>query len=702
MQETENNSSGFPYERLKWHTHMKKRIPVFLVVLISWGNLNAQLTASIDDSTNLSCYESGDGSATVSISGGIEPYEILWDDDSLTTTPTITNLSAGRWYRVSVTDAVDSVATDSVMLSQPEEIVFELEGLKVIQCYGPQEGYLKISSDGGTGPHTYAWSGEVSSESDSIYNLSAGKYYFTVTDSVGCSLTDSLTLTEADRVQITFDSIFPNPCLGQQTGEIYITAAGGELPYDYAWTGPSGFSSTLQDITGLKEGMYSLDLTDARGCVYQRDTSIVDGDPISVFYSASEYGEFNLLCHGDASGSIRVDTVAGNGLDWRNYTYIWSGPGGYKAYAYEIENLAAGNYHLNVFDSVNCRSDVTVTLQEPPPITFHYDSVVSNPCIDDQNSAIYISLQNGTEPFSYNWTGPEGFTSSQQDITGLSKGRYEVTVTDDDGCQSASDTTLIQVDNIDMVVSVSQFGDYNVSCNGSDDGFIKIVSIPGYEDISGFIYYTTGPDGFTSPFRFMTTGVKAGDYHITVTDPQGCSGEKDLVLTEPPKVQTGTISGANRFVLDSNYTYTVSDESVSSIYTWSVEGGEIWSGQNSKSVEIEWRTEGTGRVKVVETDENGCTGDTVYLNTQFQIPAGIEQAAESLRIYPNPALHSLYIRGMDIPGGSVEFYSLLGKLVHRQDFSNEISLDALDRGVYYLRVIDPSGQLLLTRKIIKK
>ena len=48
-------------------------------------NLSAQLTATISDSSNLSCFESMDGSATVMISGGTEPYEILWNDDSLTT-----------------------------------------------------------------------------------------------------------------------------------------------------------------------------------------------------------------------------------------------------------------------------------------------------------------------------------------------------------------------------------------------------------------------------------------------------------------------------------------------------------------------------------------------------------------------------------------------------------------------------------------
>lgn len=680
---------------------MKKLILFIFSLLLLFQGVSAQLAISIDDSTNLSCFEAGDGTATVSISGGTAPYEILWNDDSLTTDASVTGLSADRWYRVSVSDVTDTIVYDSVMLSQPDQILYELEGLNIIQCYGPSAGYIKISSSGGSGPHTYEWTGEITSGSDSIHDLTAGKYYYLITDSTGCTLNDSITLTEADMVEIIFDSIFPNPCLGLQLGEIYISGSGGLEPYEYSWTGPSGFSSELQDITGLKEGMYSLDLTDARGCIYQKDTSIVDGDPITVSHSVSEYGEFNLQCYGDATGSITVDTVAGNGLDWQNYTYIWTGPGGFKAYEHEIHNLVAGNYHLNVFDSVNCRSDVTVTLTQPPLLGIHYDSVVSHPCIDDGKSAIYITILNGEGPFSYNWTGPGGFTSDTEDIVNLAKGSYQVSVTDQDGCSSSSDTSLSQIENISMILAISEYGDYNISCAGSDDGFIKIQSIPGYGDLSGFTFYTTGPDGFSSPFRFMTSGVRAGNYHITVTDPFGCSGEKDTVLTEPPGVNTGSITGATGFVYDSNYIYTVEDASTLNLYTWSVEGGEIWNGQGSKSVEIEWRSS-SGKIKVIETDENGCTGDTVYLQTEFQSPASIEPSSTSVNIYPNPAENTIYLDRLNLADGRVEFYSLLGQMVLRLELAKEINLEGLDKGVYYLRILDDSGQLFLTRKIIKK
>jgi hypothetical protein len=252
-----------------------------------------------------------------------------------------------------------------------------------------------------------------------------------------------------------------------------------------------------------------------------------------------------------------------------------------------------------------------------------------------------------------------------------------------------------------MVLAISQLGDYNVSCNGSSDGYLKITSIPGYDDVSGFTFYTTGPDGFTSPFRFMN-GIKAGDYHITISHSEGCTGEKDTTLSQPDPVETGSITGDTEFVHDSNYLYSLSDASTGSTWSWSVEGGEIWAGQGSKTVAIEWRTSQTGKVKVVEMNENGCLGDTVYLGTKYYLLSGIEPIQSSVKIYPNPVVNNLYIKGLKNYSGSVEFYSLLGKMALRMNLQEELNIEALDKGVYYLRLKDRNEQVILTQKIIKK
>ena len=602
---------------------MKKILLVSFILCNSALYLFPQLTVHISDSTNPSCPGIHDGNATAAVSGGTEPYEVIWDDDSSSTGLTVTGLAAGRYYRVTVTDATMAMEKDSVMLSQPEG------------------------------------------------------------------------------VSIILDSMQTNPCLGLHQAAIYISAIGGNLPYQYDWSGPGAYAAQTQDIENLGEGMYNLDLTDAGGCIANFQQAIVDEDPISVSYTLSSYEAYNLECYGDASGSITIDTVAGNGSDWRNYTYIWNGPGGFKSYVYEIDSLEAGNYHLNVFDSLGCRSDISITLTAPDPIFIKYDSVVNNPCLNTADGAIYITASGGELPFQFSWTGPDGFSTTEEDIIDLAKGRYYLHVGDAEGCTVDSDTNLVLSDGIEMVLEISSFGDYNVQCFGSSDGFIKIREVTGFGDISNFYFYTTGPDGFTSPFRFMEN-LAAGSYHINVTDSLGCTGEEDVILNQPPVVETADIEGSETFYEDTNYIYTLNDQSSGSSYQWTCQGGEIWSGQGTATLEVEWRIYGTGLLEVVETDERGCVGDPVSFEATFLYVSNQDFETPSIRIYPVPTYGILYIRGIENIKGNIEIFTILGQTVMQHDLQGSLNLEPLEQGVYYLRISDERGKEINTRRIIKK
>ncbi len=101
-------------------------------------------------------------------------------------------------------------------------------------------------------------------------------------------------------------------------------------------------------------------------------------------------------------------------------------------------------------------------------------------------------------------------------------------------------------------------------------------------------------------------------------------------------------------------------------------------------------------------DENGCWGDTVYLQTSFLAVSTPDLPASTISVYPSPAETTLYIRGINQTKGSVEFYSLLGQLVWKVDLAGKINLEPLSRGVYFLKIKNRKGQVILTRKIIKK
>jgi hypothetical protein len=145
-------------------------------------------SASITDSTNISCYGFTDGTAVVTPSGGTPPYDFLWDDNLNSTDSTVTGLSANKWYHTVVTDVNECTVTDSVMLTEPDPMNISKDYIPRI-CPGNNEGYIYLSVSAGTPPYSYDWS--TGDHTDSIEDISAGLYKVTVTDAEGCTLNDS-------------------------------------------------------------------------------------------------------------------------------------------------------------------------------------------------------------------------------------------------------------------------------------------------------------------------------------------------------------------------------------------------------------------------------------------------------------------------------------------------------------------------------
>ena len=165
------------------------------------------ITDSIS-STNISCNGVNNGSSTIIVTGGTEPYTYLWSNGQ--TSSTIDSLSAGE-YSVIGTDFHTCTVTDSIIITEPPPIVINVISIDTVQ--NGNDGAIDITVSGGTPPYNYSWSnGAVTEDLDSI---PAGFYTLIVTDSLGCI--DSLTI-QVPGVTGMFETnlqkqylIFPNP-----------------------------------------------------------------------------------------------------------------------------------------------------------------------------------------------------------------------------------------------------------------------------------------------------------------------------------------------------------------------------------------------------------------------------------------------------------------------------------------------------------
>ncbi|MGD1844902.1 MAG: FG-GAP-like repeat-containing protein [Salibacteraceae bacterium] len=215
------------------------------------------LTLSNSGSSNLSCNNSADGSATFAGTGGTMPYSYNWSSGGATTA-SATGLNAGT-YSVTITDANGCTDSASVTLTQPNVLVIAAVVDSNATCNGLRDGGASASATGGIMPYSYTWSSAANTASFS--GVVAGTYSVTITDANGC--TDSTAISITEPVVLGAAAVVDSnaSCFGFTDGGATASATGGTMPYSYSWSN----AATTASITGVTAGTYSVTNTDAKG-----------------------------------------------------------------------------------------------------------------------------------------------------------------------------------------------------------------------------------------------------------------------------------------------------------------------------------------------------------------------------------------------------------------------------------------------------
>ncbi len=138
-------------------------------------------------STNVTCNAACNGTASVSINGGVPPFNVAWSNG--TTGTNATNLCAGT-YEVTVTDNAGCLQTVSFTITEPTALQLTVDNV-VNDVNSTGVGAVQISLTGGTTPYTYAWTlnGQpVAATTQDLANIQFGNYQVEVTDANGCTI----------------------------------------------------------------------------------------------------------------------------------------------------------------------------------------------------------------------------------------------------------------------------------------------------------------------------------------------------------------------------------------------------------------------------------------------------------------------------------------------------------------------------------
>lgn len=270
-------------------------------------------TLTITTATTSSCTV---GSATAFVTGGSAPYSYTWTPSNLTTSA-ITNVPTGN-YTVTVRDASGCITGTTTAFIPAANASITVNSGTI--CVG---NAITLTANGG---NTYTWTPNINLSSANgnpvIANPNSSTIYtVTATNSLNCigSATANVVVNPLPVISVNN----PTACTN---GSFTLTASGGTA---YAWSGPNGFSSSLQNpvLTNAQlnmSGNYTVTVTSAQGCT----NTAVSNVSISPLPTITVAGN-TTLCSQNFNGSNNTTNLTAVGAT----TYTWNLPAGFTAAA---------------------------------------------------------------------------------------------------------------------------------------------------------------------------------------------------------------------------------------------------------------------------------------------------------------------------------------------------------------------------------
>jgi hypothetical protein len=271
---------------------------------------------------------------------------------------------------------------------------------------------------------TYQWStldGNIVGPSNTVTITvdKPGTYTLNYVLPTGCPAPPVNVVVGYDATKPFFSSVTAtgNVACTPTSGAADLTVTGATAPYTYNWSN----AANTQDLSGVASGTYNVTVTDAIGCTRTTSAVVVAATPIVIVPTVT-----NVVCNGGNTGAISL-VVTGKSP----FTYKWSNGN----LAKDITNLTAGSYTVTVTDADGCTSTSLSVVTQPSALTLAVTGMNdTNASLVIDNGTINLTVSGGTASYTYSWTGPNGFTSTSEDLSGLERGTYNVTVTDANSC----------------------------------------------------------------------------------------------------------------------------------------------------------------------------------------------------------------------------------------------------------------------------
>ncbi len=597
---------------------------------------NPQLEVGTSEIVDINCYGEAEGSVSISVNGGVSPYNYSWSNGA--ETPNLTNIKAGQ-YNLIVTDNEGCEKTLDVEISEPPLLESRFTGITDVKCKGDSTGAINLSVSGGTAPYSFEWSdGSMTRNNEQI---KAGNYNVIITDDKGCINTLSATVEEPTELTSSIDQITNIDCFNELTGAVDVSVSGGIPPYIYKWSN----GASTQNLAGIKAGNYTLTVNDQNGCETGLEATVEQNSRLSATIDQVTH----VKCHGFKTGAAEISVEGGV----EPYSYQWSNGAETK----DLSGVGAGDYTLIVSDAKSCITSVNLSINEPPAFKGEITGITEIRCHGDANAAVHTSFEGGVEPYSFLWNNEE----TTKDIENLVAGTYTLIATDNNGCTDTLEAVLEQPTELELEL----ISTVDNPCYGEQNGAIDIF-VKG--SVTPYTYEWSNGDSTQD-----LSNLAAGNYTVMVTGATGCSKSLSAEITEPAALELSVFSTEDIMCFGGN----------NGAIDLSVQGGVepyLYSWSNGETTEdLSGLVAGSYTVNVV--DKQGCSKE---------ISAHIRQ--------PEPLVASIVdVRDINCYGDSTGAISIDvtgGTLPYQYSWSNGETIEdisGLAAGEYQVEITDANG-----------
>ncbi|MEC7864287.1 MAG: SprB repeat-containing protein, partial [Bacteroidota bacterium] len=503
-------------------------------------NIYNPFSVDLDTIQQVQCYGECNGEVVLNAAGGVAPYTFNWSTGQNYFGPgpdTLLGLCQGG-HQVIIADAYGCDTVVSFIISEPSQLYAEAISIQPVQCFGFDDGQAYVIGTGGTGTgtpddYTYSWS-PIFEINDTIISLTPGIHTVTVTDTNGCTASDTVLITEPTQlyVEIPDSSAIYSYCLPTYSGTLVAEAYGGTPfpsgdPYSYSW------DNTVQltdSVVNLHAGIYTVTVFDDRSCTASA-TFDLDSITNTFIPDSVDFSVTYISCYGLYDGSININSIAGS--NYGPYSYNWTGPPPFVSINSNfINGLYEGNYAVTIQDALGCTMIFDIDIDQPDKLEFGVAYTVNESCVGTTgsscNGSVVLNIDGGTSPYFYDnsFSGAFPIVPANQVtvvndtlMSNFCNGVYNIDITDNNGCQGfvavgASFTANVGSDVQVVNPGIDPFVTPTTSCFNTADG---IAWVYGPNSIFNYTWESSNsgaPSGIVLDTGVISNNFAPGHYWL--------------------------------------------------------------------------------------------------------------------------------------------------------------------------------------------